>query len=213
MSRPRPPGARRRRRRPAARPSGGGRPRRLRWVFGLALLAGVAAALYAGLRPQGFLRRPPPLPQLGHDVLAAAPEATRRLLQRGLEQARQRPEDAEASGKLGMVLHSQKRYAEALAWYERAATLAPDRYDWPYLCGRAHLELGDGAAARECLERAVDLEPGFLPARLQLAERLAAAGDDDGSAALYRVAIANHPESAWSRYGMGRLWAAAGDPG
>ena len=73
--------------------------------------------------------------------------------------------------------------------------------------GLASLRLGKGAAAREALERALQLEPGYeARVLLPLAEALEAEGDLEGAAAYYRRARSRQELSREATLGLIRAY-------
>ncbi|MBI3695987.1 MAG: tetratricopeptide repeat protein [Acidobacteria bacterium] len=70
---------------------------------------------------------------------------------------------------------------------------------------------GKHQQAVETLREAVRLEPGYLPARLKLAETLLALGDWRASREIYEAILKKDPASAFAHYGRGRARAAGGE--
>lgn len=75
----------------------------------------------------------------------------------------------------------------AKALYEEAERLDPYECGFPFARADLLLQLGDEGGALAALERAVALEPRFLPARLALARLQAARGERDAARAQYRA--------------------------
>jgi tetratricopeptide (TPR) repeat protein len=140
-----------------------------------------------------------PLPPLPDVSTAGFLPVVRHAVDAALADAKAKPNDAAASGRLGMVLHAYDQLAAARAAYRRASILDPQRFDWLYYEGAA----STGAEAVEPLRRALKLRD-YLPAKLKLAEALLATGDAAGAAAA--VQGLDHP-AAWFLYGR-----AASDP-
>jgi Flp pilus assembly protein TadD len=64
---------------------------------------------------------------------------------------------------------SEGRYPEAALHFQSVLELAPDHYpSWAHL-GAAYLGLDRRAEARNCLERALKLQPGYAVARQNMA--------------------------------------------
>ncbi len=76
----------------------------------------------------------------------------------------------------GMALLGLSRPAEAVAAFERCVALQPDFLRGWQRLGAAALAIGDAAKAERALAKALELDPGDAPTRLQLA-RLALARD------------------------------------
>ena len=121
----------------------------------------------------------PPLPTL---AIESYPAAARGAIARAYEAAERAPADGKAAGQLGRVLHAWEQWEAARAAYARAAALAAQAHEWPYLNALVLQRLARPdlavAALRETLVRA----PSYLPARLKLAEALLDAGEIEESA-------------------------------
>ena len=148
----------------------------------------------------------PALPRL---ALEAYPPAAREAIARAHRAATAQPNDAASTGSLGRVLHAWEQWDAARETYARAAALAPRAFEWPYLEGVVLQRLARPADAAARFTAAVALEPGYLPARLKLAEALLDAGDLDRSAELF--ARLTGPEAGPAvQLGLGRIAAARG---
>lgn len=158
------------------------------------------------------------LPELPKLAMSGFQPAIRRQIQQAAAVARAHPGSAEALGNLGMMLDAYQQYQSASLCYERARRLDPRSFRWAYYLGMAQVHQGKYDQAAVTLKEALRLEPDFMPARLELAASLLAAGDLDGSGRLYDAILKNVSPSgdgnnaaaeAW--YGMGRVQAARGE--
>lgn len=149
----------------------------------------------------------PPLQTL---PLSTYPPAMRAALSRADHEARMHPGDAAAVGALGRVLHAWEQWEPAHDAYARAAVLAPQVFDWPYLdaCVLQRLARHDEATAR--LRRAVAIAPDYLPARVRLAESLLETGSRDESRSLFQSLLAEPAAEPAARFGLGRIAASEG---
>ena len=93
---------------------------------------------------------------------------------------RPEPKSAEASGRLGMILHAHERYKLAEPLYLRSHLLAPDHYPWAYYLGVVRVPLGKLEGAASSFRQAVALKPDDVPASLALADVLPATGPGGG---------------------------------
>ena len=142
-----------------------------------------------------------------HSGLPALPEvstasflpAIRSEVDAAMKDARARPDDASAVGRLGMVLHAHQQVDSARQCYQRAALLAPKTFEWKYYLG----VVSQGQAAVDALRAALKLHDA-LPVRLKLGEALLAVGDSAGAGEIYRGET--HPAAL---FGYGR---ATNDP-
>src|SRR5690606_24312270 len=93
--------------------------------------------------------------------------------------------------------------AEALAWLERAAALAPDDPQIALNRAVAAEQQGDRATARRVLAELVAREPTAWPARLRLAHLELDAGAAAEAAAHYEAIVRAHPLAAEAWAGLG----------
>jgi tetratricopeptide (TPR) repeat protein len=148
------------------------------------------------------------LPRLTLDVL---PPVVRHRIERIYEDARARPEDASAAGRLGMVLHAYEQYQSADAAYQRARRLDGESFPWAYLHGLVQTRLAQWRAAAGSLRRALAIDRGYVPARVALADALMQDTQLDAARAEYAALVRDYPELALAHYGYGRTAAILGD--
>jgi tetratricopeptide (TPR) repeat protein len=146
-------------------------------------------------------------PQLAVD---SYPPAAREAIARAHKEAAARPNDAEAAGRLGMVLHAWEQWTGAREGYARAASLSSKAFEWPYLEAVVLQRLARHRDAVDRLEAALSIDPSYLPARVKLAEALLDAGDLDRSAQLFARLSDPSCEPA-VQFGLGRVAAERGD--
>ncbi len=120
------------------------------------------------------------------------------------------PEDADAAAELGRVLQAYERYGEAEVQYQRAHSLAPQRFDWLYLLAEVRRRLGKTEEAIHGFARALEVDPGYLPGRVRLADALLEGGRIEESERQYREALAARPGDPLALYGLGRALALQG---
>jgi tetratricopeptide (TPR) repeat protein len=147
-----------------------------------------------------------PVPQLNGVV-----PAVRERIQSAADQARKRPNDAQAVGRYGMILEAHDQFSLAVPVLSRAARLEPDRFDWLYYLAIAYGNLGKSQEAIAAMDKALRIEPDYIPLRLRHAEALLAQGNADAGKAEYQRVIAENPNDAAAHLGLGRAFAAAGD--
>lgn len=146
----------------------------------------------------------PPVPDLG-PRLDEFDATSRKQIRDAAEQVRLRPEDAEANGRLGTLLHAHQRYEFAEPLYLRARILDPNSFSWAYYLGIIQERLGKPDEAVASLRLATKLKRDYLPVRLALAEALRKLGKSAESRELYRRIVETHPESASAWAGLGRI--------
>ena len=138
----------------------------------------------------------PPLPAIDTSSFSTA---IRNLVDPALANAKAKPTDPEAVGRLGMVLQAHDQISSARECYRRAVILDPKRFEWEYYLGLT----SQGQDAVQALRAALRIRD-HLPARLKLGEALLATGDAEGARDLYRGL--DHPAAL---FGYGR---ATNDP-
>jgi tetratricopeptide (TPR) repeat protein len=143
------------------------------------------------------------------DVAGFEPEIRRQVME-AHGAVRLRPREAEASGKLGMILQAYGRYEQASTFYQRAREGAARDFRWAYYLGVVRVEMGQAEEAVEALTAAVGLQEEYEPARLRLAEALHLAGRLEESRERYEQILRRSPGDASAHYGMGRLALAEG---
>jgi len=121
------------------------------------------------------------------------------------------PRNAAANGKLGMVLQAYSQLEGAEIAYRRAHQLAPSHYGWIYYLGRIQADQGNCDDAVKSLREALNLDSGYLPARLKLAECLRGSAQWEESENLYRAILKEHPDSAEAYHGLGKVQTARHD--
>ncbi len=107
---------------------------------------------------------------------------------------RRQPGLADAHYNLALLYKKEKRFGDARAAYEEALRLGIERPHEVYSnLGVLWSEMHRPAAAAEMHERALELEPGYVPAMFNLGGLYEEAGDRERSAALYRRILAIQP--------------------
>ena len=109
----------------------------------------------------------PPVPEL---QLSRLTDEARQTVQTAHERALQYPGDARANGELGMALHANRRYEEAIVMYDRARKLHPHIFHWEYYRAVALSEMNDVAEAGASFRRALELQENEPNALLGLAQ-------------------------------------------
>jgi tetratricopeptide (TPR) repeat protein len=131
-------------------------------------------------------RHPETLSRLGRmQVDVGRPELAIPLLR---EAVAVRPADAGARLGLARALRATGEPREALALLVGPEAPTGGGAERLRVAASIQREQGDLAAARESLERAVELEPSHAPAHAELAEVYAELGDEAGAAGLRRLA-------------------------
>jgi tetratricopeptide (TPR) repeat protein len=132
-------------------------------------------------------------------------DGVREQIQQAYEDARSHPDDAKATGILGMTLHTYGLLQEAMRYYQRAAELQPKEFRWIYYQGVIEADQGRCEAAASHLYLALGIDPDYVPAKLKLANCLLASAEWDSSEQLYSEVLKQDPENADAHYGLGRI--------
>ena len=177
----------------------------------LAVVLLLAAWIWSGCSLAGG-RKLPPLPELAERQLSGMEPAVRQQVKSALGKVREKPHDAEANGRLGMILEAYDLPERAIPCYERARLLDPKAVAWAYYLATSQAAVGADTNAVVALLREVRrLDPGYLAANLRLAETLLASGETAESRTLAEALLVQAPDSARVQYLAGRTRAARGE--
>ncbi len=154
-----------------------------------------------------------PLPELPQPVTQGLLPSIAEQIESANREARASPQDPDANGRFGMVLHAYQKYEQALVCYQRARLLEPRTFRWLYYQAVAEAEVGHRTEALSTLREALRLEATSPPARLRLAGLLFDSGDLDQSGRIFGELVRQDPRSAEAHLGLGRVLAARNDPG
>ncbi|MCP3918450.1 MAG: tetratricopeptide repeat protein [bacterium] len=141
-------------------------------------------------------------------------EAERAVMLRVKERTAQveaEPGSAQAWGALGIALEIHDFFDEALVCYERAATLDPDDYRWPFFHGAA-LRLLDRPGALPFFERALTLRADYAPIACYAGSTARDEGDDERARGAFEAALAIDPDLVAAHLGLAELDLAAQRP-
>jgi len=150
----------------------------------------------------------PEVPQVS---IVGLPRETRKQVAQAYAAARERSSDAEAVGKLGMLLDLYHRPEQAAICYRRAHLMQPAAFRWLYYWGSLLFNQKKMGEALPVLTAALRLRPEYLAARLKLGEALLEAGKTKEAGEFYESILKDHPDAAEAYYGLGRVEAALGD--
>ena len=152
-----------------------------------------------------------PVPDLPRLTLDNFSPAIRGQIEQAHSYASSHPQDAAASGQLGMILQAYGLSREAAVCYQRAAQLEPSVFRWTYYLGIVEADQGACEQAIPSLRRALRSDPKYTPAKLRLANCLLASADWDASRELYLEIRKQDPGNPDAYYGLGRIRANRGD--
>jgi protein O-GlcNAc transferase len=179
----------------------------VRSAAAIAALSGLSVVAAAHVRQPASSA--PPLPVL---TLESFPTAARAAIADAHREAAAHADDANAAGRLGMVLHAWEQWQSAAMAYERARTLAPDNAEWPYLAAVVALRTGRVDDAVKLLDGALSTSTSAtLPMRMKLADALVNTGDLTRAADMYSRLVKEPAAQPEAEYGLGRIAALKGD--
>ncbi len=150
------------------------------------------------------------LPDLPRLTIANIRPQIREQLQKAYRDVEAKPKDPEVNGRLGMLLHAFEQYESAELCYRRARILDSDRFQWAYYLGLTQAIEGKNEEAAVALRDGIRLEPGYLPARLKLAEVLLNIGRLDESDGICQSIAKDDSQFAPAYYCLGRVASAKG---
>lgn len=150
----------------------------------------------------------PDLPLLSIDDF---PREVRQQVHQAYKEASAHPDDAEASGKLAMLLDLYNRPDDAARCYERAEQLGPSVFKWYYYEGILRSHQKNQAQSVALFRQALRIDPTYLPARLKFAVSLLENGNLEESQGVYTTILKDYPDSAEAYYGLGRISSLHGD--
>ena len=151
--------------------------------------------------------RLPSLPQL---TVANFRPQIRDQVQKEYRELEAKPKDADANGRMGMLLHAFEQFESAEICYRRARILDSGTFRWAYYLGLTQAINGKTEDAAAALSDAVRLDSEYLPARLKLAEVLLTLGRLDESEKVGQSVAKDAPQFAPAYYWLGRVAFAKG---
>ncbi len=172
------------------------------------LLAALLTIAACGWNP---LSRREPLPEIPQPDTEGFLPAIKKEIEKLYAEAKARPEDADAVGELGMLLHAHRQNSTAEVCYRRAVGLAPQEFKWRYYLGQVQTAQGKSQEALANLLAALKLRPDYVPCLLKIADVLIDLGRVDEAGEYYRRAAKEDPGAAAAWFGIGRVHAAKGE--
>jgi tetratricopeptide (TPR) repeat protein len=148
-----------------------------------------------------------PLPRLSLD---AYPIAAREAVARAYRDAAARSTDPAVVARLAETLHAWDQWGVAHETYVRAQALAPRAFEWWYLDAVVLQRLARHADAAAHFEEALRRTPGYLPARVKLAEAILDSGDLDRARRAFEALRDEAAAAPSAALGLGRIAAAEG---
>jgi tetratricopeptide (TPR) repeat protein len=146
--------------------------------------------------------RAPKFPRLELDAVSGV---IRDQIQKAYDYARAHPNEAQASGALGMILQTYGLAQEAKMYYQYAAELQPTEFRWTYYLGVLEADQGHCDQARSHLQLALRIDPDYVPAALHLANCLFASAEWEASQKLYSQVLKQDADNPDAHYGLGRI--------
>lgn len=160
--------------------------------------------------PSSSARHDRDLPDLPTLTIVNFRPQIRDQVQKAYEEVKAKPRNADANGRMGMLLHAFSQFESAELCYRRARLLDSNRFQWAYYLGLTQALDGKNQEASRTLLDATRLNPQYLPARLKLAEVLLTLGRLDESQAILESIAKDDPQFAPVYYWLGRVDSAKG---
>ena len=108
---------------------------------------------------------------------------------------------------LGLALHRQKKYEEALQNFLRAVELVPDEAEFWDLVGNAYLELKQLDDAQKALEKAIEIDPTYPAAVYDLGVVFSRIkGQENEAMKMFKQAITLDPDISLPYYAIACLY-------
>jgi tetratricopeptide (TPR) repeat protein len=131
-------------------------------------------------------------------------------VEKAYQAAQAKPTDADANGNLGMLMHAFEQLESAQICYRRARAFDPQKFQWAYYLGLVQALNGKNQEAAANLRDAIRIDPGYVPARIKLAEVLLNLGRFDESREVSQSILKDNPQVAPAYYWVGRVNVAQG---
>jgi predicted Zn-dependent protease len=180
-------------------------PEGLYWkVRRLRFLAAEAYARLAALAPSAAL----------HELNARRLDSAGRPIEAAREWEKAlalAPGDPVLEKGLALALFNGRDFRAASPLLEKIRAREPDSAEILFLCGSAYLGLEQPERALECLEKAVERDPGFLPARGALGQTYLTLGRFEQAIPHLEVALAAD-EDGTRHFQLAQAWRGAGKP-
>jgi len=151
----------------------------------------------------------PPIPKL--EIATYRPQL-RAQIEPAYQAVLAKPSDPNTNGNLGMVLHSFEQMESAEVCYRRARRFDPEHFQWAYYLGLVQAVNGKNEEAAANLKDAVRIDPGYVPARIKLAEVLLGLGRMEEARLVCESILKDNPQLAPAYYWLGRIGTAEGHP-
>ena len=120
--------------------------------------------------------------------------------------------DSQPGELLGIIQLRNGDAAEALDTAQKLMERQPENPFHPNLAGSAYVALNDAVAARSSFESALEIDPTYLPAALNLAELDIHTGDLDQAEDRYYQIIDENPEASRAMIGLANIYESRNHP-
>jgi tetratricopeptide (TPR) repeat protein len=144
----------------------------------------------------------PPVPTAS--VEAVDPDVRDAIL-KARAQAMAEPKNAQASGRLGMVLEANTLYTPAALAYRRAIRLEPKEFAWRYYLALTLQQQFKLEEALDAVTAALSIRPSYSAAILKRGELLLKLGRLKESSTTFESLLAQDPKSPVALYALARV--------
>lgn len=137
--------------------------------------------------------------------LSAAPSTMRERITAADARARSRSRAEAGMVELAQLYHANGFLYEAMSCYAGLERLQPDEPRWWHLHATILAGHGEAGPALELWRRAIELAPGYVPARLRMSDCMLKANQPDEAAAAYEAVLKIDPNQAHAMFGLARI--------
>ncbi len=143
----------------------------------------------------------PPIPDFELSTLELM---VREQFSNAILDAKNKPNDAKASGQLGLIFHAYGYHVNAKQCYLRAVHIEPDNWRWHYYLGLVLAENGEWAETSTEFEEVLKIRPDDLPALIYQSDAYRQQNKLDAAIAGYLKVLELDPAIAIAHYGAAR---------
>jgi tetratricopeptide (TPR) repeat protein len=112
--------------------------------------------------------------------------------------------------ELARLYHANGFLPQASSCERALMDVDPTNARWPYLLAHTLGGYGELEEASQLVQRAIDLSPDYLPARIRLGDMLLKENEVERAAAVYSEVSARDPDNGYAAFGLARTDLAAG---
>ena len=179
--------------------------KRLILIIGLALI--VLIAIFVSIQ----LYKSAKLPAIEiPDVNSFAIDARNRI-NKAYEHNIAYPDDPDANGELGRVLHQYRLHEFTGKAFLRAHLLQPDKFRWLYYLGVTQALREQNEVAINTYRKALEIRPKYVQVKFRIANILLNMGQTEEAIQMFLTALDEKPNFIRGHYNLGQAYRTLGD--